>query len=255
MTLFLPIDEAWNTLDPYERLYLESEFAADDLNKILNMHAVVEDRVKWSDSFEEKGATCELNMTLYKARLIIYLDTSLDGTKLEIQSTPNGTTVGSANLVEKDIYAANGVLHLVSDLLIPPGALQITPEKYLLALNCTTFISLLRSVDLRHLVNSTEKHHTILAPSDDILSVLGEASLPEPGSDDLKRMLEYHFIPGKWTPKQLEDGQLLPTELKEEGLKGDRQVLPVDVGSGDPKKNQGGSIRFGGAGVIGEPSE
>lgn len=54
------MDEAWNSLDPYERLYLESEFAGDDLNRILNMHAVVQDTVNWSDSFET-GLNCESN--------------------------------------------------------------------------------------------------------------------------------------------------------------------------------------------------
>lgn len=51
LTLFLPVDDAWNQLDPIERLYLESEFATDDLTRILDMHAVVEDHVTWSDSF------------------------------------------------------------------------------------------------------------------------------------------------------------------------------------------------------------
>ena len=50
-TLFLPVDEAWNALDRVERLYLESEFATDDLNRILDMHAVVQDQVNWSESF------------------------------------------------------------------------------------------------------------------------------------------------------------------------------------------------------------
>jgi solute carrier family 25 carnitine/acylcarnitine transporter 20/29 len=51
LTLFLPVDEAWNALDRVERLYLESEFATDDLNRILDMHAVVQDQVNWSESF------------------------------------------------------------------------------------------------------------------------------------------------------------------------------------------------------------
>ena len=46
------MDSAWNTLDPYERLYLESEFSADDVLRILNMHAVVQKGVKWSDSLK-----------------------------------------------------------------------------------------------------------------------------------------------------------------------------------------------------------
>ena len=51
-TLFIPVDEAWNVLDRVERLYLESEFASDDLNRILDMHAVVQDQVNWSESFD-----------------------------------------------------------------------------------------------------------------------------------------------------------------------------------------------------------
>jgi solute carrier family 25 (mitochondrial carnitine/acylcarnitine transporter), member 20/29 len=51
LTLFLPVNSAWGALDPLERLYLESEYAADDLNRIFNMHAVMEKKVKYSDSF------------------------------------------------------------------------------------------------------------------------------------------------------------------------------------------------------------
>jgi len=46
----MPVDSAWKTLDPLERLYLESEFATDDLLRILDMHAVVEKGVRWSDT-------------------------------------------------------------------------------------------------------------------------------------------------------------------------------------------------------------
>lgn len=54
LTLFLPINDAWDHLDPYERLYLESEYATDDLYRIINMHAVVEKGVRYADSFKNK---------------------------------------------------------------------------------------------------------------------------------------------------------------------------------------------------------
>ena len=61
LTLFLPVDSAWDALDPYERLYLESEFAADDILRILNMHAVIEKGVRWSDSLKPSTSrTCKL---------------------------------------------------------------------------------------------------------------------------------------------------------------------------------------------------
>lgn len=52
LTIFLPVNSAWDALDTYERLYLESGYAVDDLNRILNMHAVMEKEVRYSDSFD-----------------------------------------------------------------------------------------------------------------------------------------------------------------------------------------------------------
>lgn len=239
LTLFLPVDDAWEALNPMERLYLESEYATDDLYRIINMHAVVEKSVRWHDSFGEA-----VNLT------------TIDGTKLEIVVSPEKTMVSTASLIKPDVYASNGVLHLVSSLLVPEGALEITPEKYLLALKCAKFVSLLHSTNLTHLINDTGTKYTILAPSDDILTVFGEPELPGPGSEELREMLQYHFLPGRWTPKKLQDGMLLDTALAPPGLNGSRQVLAVEVSAEaetteDPTVK---SITFGGANIIGEHS-
>ncbi|KAJ3516459.1 hypothetical protein NLJ89_g1099 [Agrocybe chaxingu] len=238
LTLFLPVDEAWEAFHPIERLYLESEFATDDLHRILDMHAVIEEHVAWSDSFESG-----LKLTTVK------------GTKLEFEVTPEGTKIRDAKLTQPDIYASNGVLHLVSSLLLPPDSLKLTPEKYLLALNCTKFVSLLHSAELEHLINDTHSRYTILAPSDDVLSIFEDPEFPEPGSEELKKLLQYHFIPGHWTPNKLKTGSLLETALKEPGLNDDSQVLSVEVQSEDKKKSASKTISFGGAGVIGDPVE
>ncbi len=39
LTLFFPVDEAWDALDPIERRYLESGFAENDMAKIVGLHA------------------------------------------------------------------------------------------------------------------------------------------------------------------------------------------------------------------------
>lgn len=53
LTIFLPVDDAWAALDKLERLYLESEYATDDLLRILDMHAVQgKHGVSWSDAFD-----------------------------------------------------------------------------------------------------------------------------------------------------------------------------------------------------------
>ena len=181
--------------------------------------------------------------------------TTVEGNTLQISVSSEKTTVSGAKLIEPDIYASNGVLHLVDALLLPPGALRLTPEKYLLALNCTTFVSLIHSVGLTALVNNTDANYTILAPTDDVLSAFQRGVLPEKGSEELRKLLQYHFIPGRWTLKKLENEMLLDTELKEEGLGGGNQVLSVQVDSGPRKKDADKSIQFGGAGTIGTPSE
>ncbi|KAF9455072.1 carnitine/acyl carnitine carrier [Macrolepiota fuliginosa MF-IS2] len=244
LTLFLPVDEAWDALKPYERIYLESEFATDDLRRILNMHAVMEKTVKWSDSFASGLKRKFFHLTSFYFK-------SADGATIEIVQTPKGTKVSDGDLVQPDVYAANGVLHLVSSLLIPEGSFSPTPEKYLLALNCTSFVSMLHSVNLTHLINDTDAKYTILAPKDDVLSLFGDSELPEKGSTELKKMLQYHFMPGHWTQKKLRDGMLLETELEEEGLKGGRQVVSVDVN--ESSKGLTRSVQFAGASAIGEP--
>lgn len=175
------------------------------------------------------------------------LVTTANGNKLSITISSNQTHVSDATIIQPDIYASNGVVHLVSSLLIPPDTFQLTPEKYLLALNCSNFVSLLRSVSLTHLVNNTNASYTILAPRDDVFLLLGDDNLPEGGSKELTSLLKYHFLPGLWTPAVLNDGMLLETALNEPGLDEKNQVLRIGVsGSGDSRE-----LTFGEAGVIG----
>ncbi|KAJ3829816.1 FAS1 domain-containing protein [Lentinula raphanica] len=235
LTLFLPVDEAWDALDHYERIYLESKYATEDLLRIVNMHAVVQNGVKWADSFEPA-----INLT------------TIDGTKLEIVVQPERTTVSTADLIQPDIYASNGVLHLISSLLIPDDALQITPEKYLLALNCSNFVSLIHDTELTYLINDTSSISTILAPSDDVLSILADGELPKPGSEEMKKLLQYHFIPGNLNLKKLHTGMLIETALEEPGLGGNPQVMRVEVDE-TQQEEAWKWVRFGGAKVLREP--
>ena len=82
--------------------------------------------------------------------------------------------------------------------------------------------------------------------------MFGDGDLPEKGSDELKRLLEYHFVPGRWTPKKLKDGMLLETALEDVGLDGGKQVVGVEVS--DDFMGGDRHVRFGGAGTIGDHS-
>jgi solute carrier family 25 (mitochondrial carnitine/acylcarnitine transporter), member 20/29 len=182
--------------------------------------------------------------------------TTLDGRQLNVVTASDKVKISDAELVQPDIYASNGVMHTVSSLLIPEGALRLTPEKYLLTLNCTNFISMIHSVNLTEFIRDVDSKYTILAPQDDVLSAYGDDNIPERGSDNLKRLLKYHFLPGRWTPKSLKDGLLIETKLDEPGLAGKAQVLEASINhDGNGHVQSAPSISFGGASTIGDPSK
>lgn len=198
--------------------------------------------------------------------LILLTVITADGQQLTIGFSANGTVqVGHSTVVQEDIYATNGVLHVVSELLIRSDTFKINAEKYLLALNATAFVSLLRTANLSHYVDDEHDGQTwtILAPRDDIIATipigareLSPSTILDDDTTELDRVLRYHFIPGKLTSDDLIDGALLGTELREEGLDGSRQRLPVSVknnGKIDPVANS--EVGFGNARVISEPSE
>lgn len=181
--------------------------------------------------------------------------TTILGQTLKITRTDESIFVNSTQLQVTDILANNGVLHLSPSLLLPPGALSLTAEKYLIALNATRFVGLMRSVNLSHFIqipsnSEGDKSFTILAPRDELLSS-GEwdgrwNSVPPEGSLELKELLEYHILEGKRTVDKLRDGQLVATELKSWERDGDRQMLEVSVAKGGVGHNLG----FGGANVV-----
>ena len=175
--------------------------------------------------------------------------TTIKGNHLEIFTAPEKVVVNDAELLQPDIYASNGVLHTVSSLLVPASSLKLTPEKFLLTLNCTRFVSLLHSVNLTSLINDPDAKYTVLAPADDVMTLFGDSDLPEKGTDELRRALQYHFIPGRWTPSKMKHKMLLETELKEPGLEGGRQVIDIEV-THDHELSKDAKIRFGGVGTV-----
>ena len=175
--------------------------------------------------------------------------TTIKGNHLEIFTAPEKVVVNDAELVQPDIYASNGALHTVSSLLVPASSLKLTPEKFLLTLNCTRFVSLLHSVNLTSLINDPDAKYTVLAPADDVMTLFGDSDLPEKGTDELRRALQYHFIPGRWTPSKMKHKMLLETELKEPGLDGGRQVIDIEV-THDHTLSSEAKVRFGGVGTV-----
>ncbi|GAA6058838.1 hypothetical protein JCM10212_002782 [Sporobolomyces blumeae] len=291
MTLFAPTNEAWASLSDLELRYLRSGLAEMDIAEIFgdgaSRNGAGKGKVGYLEKLVGEAYDGETNVTTLRNGT---LEVAADGDVVKV----NGTRVETG-----DVLAKNGVLHTVPSLLLPSGSLSLTAEKYLIALNATRFVSLLRSVNLSHyvqiptdestvvpvklptfeskqlpLVRASDdndgddpKRYTILAVTDDVLiSVQARwgSSFPSPGSPELRRLLSYHLVTGRWNPTELVDGMLLGTELRPSELKGQRQRVAVSVqdeeglGAGWERKAAGSKdketvIGWGNANAVTEP--
>ncbi|KAI7967087.1 hypothetical protein MJO29_000364, partial [Puccinia striiformis f. sp. tritici] len=266
LTLFAPQNSAWNNLSSIELDYLKSNFSADDSIKLFRLatadNVLGNEGIGYSDllrheSDNHKGHSFDL--------------LSIDGNHLSIgfDRTSKQLSINGSEIVEQDILASNGVLHILPNLLIPSGnnPLELTAEKYLIGLNCTKFVSLFRQANLStpYLDNQRgddQKGYTILAVRDDVLgsstSSIEEYKrfensvdrLNNNDTESLSKSLKYHVIEGNYLMEDLKDGLLLKTELKFGGES--KQRIPVSVATkGQSISMKSSIIGFGGANVVG----
>ncbi|BGP23935.1 fasciclin domain containing protein [Rhodotorula toruloides] len=167
LTLFLPTNDAWSALTDLEMRYLRSGFADNDLSEIFG------DAASQSGVGKAKVGYLE-RLVGEKADGKTQLET-IRNTTLEVHGEGDATkaTVNGTAIERGDILAKNGVIHLVPSLLLPSGSLMLTAEKYLIALDATHFVALLRSVNLSHYVQvpSNEQGTVIDTPRPPPLSV------------------------------------------------------------------------------------
>ncbi|KAL1406085.1 hypothetical protein Q8F55_007768 [Vanrija albida] len=281
VTLFAASNSAFEaTFDAIERGYLEGAFGAEGLSRVVSPGFVLGvngDNVGWSDTWKKNKP---LNVTVASG-------------SLNITSPSQGAIFVNGTAAETvDIFASNGVIHVLPQLLLPEGfELLNSAEKVLLSRNATRFVSLLRSANLSSTYvgvpgKKTKKEFTILAPTDEAIEALewwinvavpggdhsmqslaaaGLRSEPDDGTkppppeetSPLAALLKYHIVPGQVTPKDLEDDMLLETELKTAELGGARQRIHVEVSDrrkpGTDGHIEDGEISIGGALVIGSP--
>ncbi|MFK8002003.1 MAG: fasciclin domain-containing protein [Polyangiales bacterium] len=101
-TVFAPTDEAFAALPEgtVESLLLPEN--REQLVAILTYHVVSGD------------VRAETAMTLTEAP-------SVEGSMIPIAATDVGLTVGGANVVQADIAASNGVIHVIDAVIMPPS--------------------------------------------------------------------------------------------------------------------------------------
>ncbi|RCH80244.1 hypothetical protein CU098_000487, partial [Rhizopus stolonifer] len=153
----------------------------------------------------------------------------------------NQVSINGIKVIEKDILAANGAIHILNDLPYADSIVFDT-RKYLFGLNATKFVSLIDAYGLGRFLNKGTNNVTILAPTNEVID---EDSIP---NNQKVQWLSYHLVQGAYNPSDLSDGQLLKTEYNATQLYNDSQRLSVSIGKAkdDPVlESLIKSIRFG----------
>lgn len=171
-TVFAPTDEAFAKLPEgtVDALLKDKE----KLAKILTYH-VVEGNVAAKDVVKLKSAG------------------SLQGAFLRID-TSKGVRVNDAKVVNADIRASNGIIHVIDTVLLPPDDIVDT------AVAAGSFETLVTAVKAAGLVEALKGKgpFTVFAPTDEAFAKLPEGTIPALLNDKekLAAVLTYHVVPG-----------------------------------------------------------
>jgi uncharacterized surface protein with fasciclin (FAS1) repeats len=200
-TVFAPTDDAFAALPEgtVEALLADPE---GDLQQILLYH-VVPGQVMAADVSD--GLMAE----------------TLQGGSVTFAVDGDMVTIDGATIVATDIEASNGVIHVIDAVILPPKDIVDT------AIEAGDFSTLVAAVQAAGLEDALrgEGPFTVFAPADAAFDSLPdgtiEALLADP-EGQLKRILEYHVIPGKVMAADVSDG------LMAETLRGASVTFAVD---------------------------
>lgn len=130
-----------------------------------------------------------------------------------------GAKVNDANITTTNIEVANGIIHLIDKVILPPSVLASMNKKNIveLAVGTPTLSTLVAAVQAAGLVEtlSGEGPFTVFAPTNDAFAALPAGTLdnllkPE-NKDQLISILTYHVVAGKIMAADLQNGQKAAT--------------------------------------------
>merc|ERR1712106_757498 len=127
----------------------------------------------------------------------------MGGQKLHITKAAGSVTVQKAKVIQADVAATNGVVHVINGVLTPPSTLGAA-EKNIVELasgdtDLSTLVTALKAGKLVTALSGTGPF-TVFAPTNKAFAALPKATLAfllKPANiKDLDSILEYHVING-----------------------------------------------------------
>jgi transforming growth factor-beta-induced protein len=181
-TVFAPTDEAFAMIgaETIAALLANPEVLAN----ILLQH-VVEAEVLSTTAFSLNGQSAS---TLAEAAIPVTINSAI-----------NSLLFGGATVTVKDIYATNGVIHVIDMVVIADVELP-APAKSIVDValengNFTTLVAALQATGLDVVLDDPGSSYTVFAPSDDAFALLGQEDVLL-ANTSLPELLLYHVIPG-----------------------------------------------------------
>lgn len=192
-TVFAPTDEAFAKI-------ANLELTDDELTEILLYH-VIADKIVFALELEPTIVTAQgENITV-----------SWGG-----YWNPSVLINDNATVVDFDVLASNGVIHVIDEVLLPPSMLPAPPTTAEIAAeteDLSTLVTALQAVELVETLQG-EGPLRVFAPTNAAFSALGDNGtdllLPE-NKDALANILLYHVASGEVLFEDLRDGDLITT--------------------------------------------
>ncbi|KAL7466592.1 hypothetical protein ACHAXS_006888 [Conticribra weissflogii] len=189
-TLFAPTNDAFAALPDGTLDSLLLPENVDALTNILTYHVV-------EGIIHSSAITADVNVT------------ALNGDDVMV-TTADGVKVNGANVIEADVLANNGIIHVIDAVILPPeadvdGVLIPTSAGFTIVdiagevPQFSTLAAAITAADLNGVL-SGEGPFTVFAPTDDAFAALPNGTLdslllPE-NKDALAKILSYHVLQG-----------------------------------------------------------
>lgn len=184
-TVFAPTDAAFALLGEETIATLLNN--TDVLSSILLQHVVAGASVSSVDAYTLNGTSVET--------------AAMVSIPLVINSSTDMLTFGGANIVMKDIYTTNGVIHVidavvVADVSVPAPAMSLV-DVAIANGNFTTLVQALQTTGLDTTLANLDNDYTVFAPSDAAFEKLPAGTLASLTTEQLTNILLYHVVPSK----------------------------------------------------------
>ena len=184
-TVFAPTDAAFALIGEETINTLLDN--TDVLSSILLQHVIPAMAVDSVTAYSLNGAMVETASTAEIA--------------LTINTTSDMLTFGGANIIMKDIYTTNGIIHvidavIVGDVEVPAPAMSLVDVASANG-SFTTLVAALQATGLDTVLANVDNDYTVFAPTDAAFAKLTADTLESLTTEQLTNILMYHVLPGK----------------------------------------------------------